>query len=831
MQVADIQGVATAATLGAQQTQSVGMVEDAAFLMMLSSNLYSNQQLACIREVICNAWDAHIEAGTTHVPISITITKDNELIIRDSGNGIPHDKIVEIYGTYGKSTKRNNSAVTGGFGLGSKSPWAYTDSFRVTSENQGKKVVYNMVRSSVEAGGMPAIQTVLTLPTERTGVTVQFTLNEADVRQMTHYIKSIVMNGGILADLTMPDVDGEEITNSLPTLQMDTTPGSYDVSTDWYQHYMGNHDVFVRYGAVIYPMLETPATQKALNLLKQFMEIVGFRRMVVQAAPGTLALTPSREALSSQKMTEDGLTDLCVALVARIEEDIIKQIPASILKAVEHLAKGDSFSHALAFRAPVQEAITPYAVRKYLYSTLGSAKRLKYDAMLLAAEHRGFKNTHTFVNKTATKEYHKLRIRLRAMGTQADRDRHCEAFLHRFILRPMSRVFQKHADILREDQLYHSEYFQWNDGKRKSRLLEKLDVAHLVQMQQFIDAPIMFVTSRIKKLKQSIQCCPDLENWNDAWVYRLSNPKDSHKDDIIKAFTEAGMKVIDLTLNHEWDDVAYEIEQEREARNARRAAQGKQVSLPVGAKRIANALLSLSNVYGDDGQRKMGIGSIKLMNKTDKQTTDTPLFYVPVDELTSTGSLGHFWNYIDLSQEEKERGVIVRNGIEKNMAVKRGAIHMNNYLVHKFWDAVHAPAFTEYRTKHRLPALEEQFPIQVGHLELLQYLGIKLPGYDKLRVDDAMERLGNRLSNTLASTVSACSGKSADGFQSFYQIKEQKLEEPAFVAMVKKVRHDPMLARMLFTMSSPLELIQQFPDRKAAIKSLVMSAMKGKTNE
>ena len=49
--------------------------------------------------------------------------------------------------------------------------------------------------------------------------------------------------------------------------------------------------LFVRYGAVVYPMLETPSTRDATNLLKEFMEIVGFNRMIIQAAPGTLALT------------------------------------------------------------------------------------------------------------------------------------------------------------------------------------------------------------------------------------------------------------------------------------------------------------------------------------------------------------------------------------------------------------------------------------------------------------------------------------------------------------------------------------------------------------
>ncbi|MFP3693539.1 hypothetical protein, partial [Burkholderia sp. SIMBA_048] len=85
---------------------------------------------------------------------------------------------------------------------------------------------------------------------------------------------------------------------------------------------------------------------------------VGFRKMVVQAAPGTLALTPNRESLSSSRMTEDGITDLCVALVARIEEDLIRQIPGSIQKACEYLEKGE-YHNTLTYYKDVREAITP----------------------------------------------------------------------------------------------------------------------------------------------------------------------------------------------------------------------------------------------------------------------------------------------------------------------------------------------------------------------------------------------------------------------------------------------------------------------------------------
>ena len=120
MLVADHANNASSAVLGAQKTLAVTMEDDASFFMMMSSNLYSNQLLAALREPLCNAWDAMIEAGTTDQSIIVDLNMTTgDISIKDAGLGIPKDKIAEIYGTYGKSTKRNDSKTTGTMSLDS----------------------------------------------------------------------------------------------------------------------------------------------------------------------------------------------------------------------------------------------------------------------------------------------------------------------------------------------------------------------------------------------------------------------------------------------------------------------------------------------------------------------------------------------------------------------------------------------------------------------------------------------------------------------------------------------------------------------------------------
>jgi hypothetical protein len=145
---------------------------------ILSSGLYANKVRAIIRELSCNAVDSHVAAGKQETPFDVHLPNSLEpwFSIRDYGTGLTHEQVTSIYTTYFESTKTDSNDYIGALGLGSKSPFSYTDNFTVTAIKDGKKGIYT---AFINEQGVPSIALMMTEETnEPAGVEIKFSVND-----------------------------------------------------------------------------------------------------------------------------------------------------------------------------------------------------------------------------------------------------------------------------------------------------------------------------------------------------------------------------------------------------------------------------------------------------------------------------------------------------------------------------------------------------------------------------------------------------------------------------------------------------------------------------
>ena len=137
-------------------------VNDNAFAI-LSDKLYQDKELAIVREYISNAYDIHVLTGNL-VPCEINIPDkiNPNFEVRDFGTGLSEEDIHRLFCTYFASNKNETNEQIGGFGLGCKSGFAYSESFSVTSWFNGVKTNYIMTKM----GNVPTCITGKSYPSD-----------------------------------------------------------------------------------------------------------------------------------------------------------------------------------------------------------------------------------------------------------------------------------------------------------------------------------------------------------------------------------------------------------------------------------------------------------------------------------------------------------------------------------------------------------------------------------------------------------------------------------------------------------------------------------------
>lgn len=154
------------------------------FLMRMLSKFYSDGIGSLIRETASNALDSHRECGVNE-PIIVSFKKNKdgnyEFSVQDFGCGLDDMDVENIIKKYGKSTKRLKENQLGAFGLGFKSPLAYTSSFYFIGRKGGIERKWMLYESDDESNRIDLLNEAPT--TERNGVKVIVPVKFSDASQ------------------------------------------------------------------------------------------------------------------------------------------------------------------------------------------------------------------------------------------------------------------------------------------------------------------------------------------------------------------------------------------------------------------------------------------------------------------------------------------------------------------------------------------------------------------------------------------------------------------------------------------------------------------------
>lgn len=150
-------------------TSNLGM-----FYEMMSKSIYSNPIGSIVRELTSNCFDSHKEAKVNKPVIIKGFHEEGNYWIgfEDFGVGMSPQRFQDIYLKYMSSTKRDSNEQLGMWGLGSKSPFSYTDVFYIRTRFDGIEYYYIMSKGQQ---GIPEWDKMYEKPTtECNGTQVKF---------------------------------------------------------------------------------------------------------------------------------------------------------------------------------------------------------------------------------------------------------------------------------------------------------------------------------------------------------------------------------------------------------------------------------------------------------------------------------------------------------------------------------------------------------------------------------------------------------------------------------------------------------------------------------
>jgi hypothetical protein len=301
------------ATISTSNFGSIGafrIKESAKAFSILSSSLYQNPIRSIIRELGCNARDAHVAAKNPEPwVLSLPSSLSPEFAVKDNGTGLSHEEVMQIYTTYFESTKTNSNDFVGALGLGSKSPFSYTDNFTVTSVKDGKKNIYSTFLTEEQIPSIVLLDSSAT--NDPNGVEVRFSVKSPDFNSFR-----VEAAEALRFFDQKPKGYPNEVSN-----QFEIINGIEHVASTK-KTYNSSASPLVIMGGVQYTFdTKNPSFEKYSTVIN-----TSHYHMLIRANIGDVDIQPSRESLTMTKKTIEYICSKFDEALKKIKDDIDAKI-------------------------------------------------------------------------------------------------------------------------------------------------------------------------------------------------------------------------------------------------------------------------------------------------------------------------------------------------------------------------------------------------------------------------------------------------------------------------------------------------------------------------
>lgn len=330
---------------------------------ILSDGLYANKVRAIIRELSCNAYDSHVAAGKRDVPFEVHLptTLEPWFHVRDFGTGLSKDEVTNIFTTFFESTKTGSNDFVGALGLGSKSPFSYTDNFTVTAVKNNRKGIYT---AFINDHGVPSIALMVEQETtDEPGVEIKFSVNERyDFSNFENEAESVFTYFKV-----KPKITGKKIT--IPEIKYQTkdiVPGVHQIETSGY-----NKKSVAVMGNIAYPIERNDKMSKQLGSLVSLLDC----GLELNFEIGELDFQASREGLSYIDLTINSIKNKLTQLNSQLAVHI----------ALEADKIDNKWERVVFLHSKIKDPLWGSAITKYVIDTkfeMAKATGSSYDFIL-----------------------------------------------------------------------------------------------------------------------------------------------------------------------------------------------------------------------------------------------------------------------------------------------------------------------------------------------------------------------------------------------------------------------------------------------------------------